>query len=206
MNRSQSKYFATAARMDKAFLELIAKKDIDFITVKEICEKAGVNRSTFYLHYETVADIIEESIAYIFDRFLDFMPENTRDFLNKLEVCPLEELYLIIPEYLSPYLMFVKENRNLFKASLKQSSVLKMNEAYLKLNRVVLTPILDRFRVPVADREYMMRFYISGLIAIIEKWLEDDCKESTERIISIMQICINHKNAPYDKYDMHPKS
>ena len=192
--------------MDKAFLELIAKKDIDFITVKEICEKAGVNRSTFYLHYETVADIIEESIAYIFDRFLDFMPENTRDFLNKLEVCPLEELYLIIPEYLSPYLMFVKENRNLFKASLKQSSVLKMNEAYLKLNRVVLTPILDRFRVPVADREYMMRFYISGLIAIIEKWLEDDCKESTERIISIMQICINHKNAPYDKYDMHPKS
>ena len=54
MNKSESKYFATAARMDEAFLELIEKKDFAYITVKEICEKAGVNRSTFYLHYETV--------------------------------------------------------------------------------------------------------------------------------------------------------
>lgn len=52
MNKSESKYFATAARMDEAFLELIEKKDFAYITVKEICEKAGVNRSTFYLHYE----------------------------------------------------------------------------------------------------------------------------------------------------------
>ncbi len=40
--------------MDKAFLDLLQRKDFSFITVKEICEKAGVNRSTFYLHYETV--------------------------------------------------------------------------------------------------------------------------------------------------------
>ena len=57
MNKSESKYFATAARMDEAFLELIEKKDFAYITVKEICEKAGVNRSTFYLHYETVSDV-----------------------------------------------------------------------------------------------------------------------------------------------------
>ena len=43
MNRSESKYFATAARMDEAFLELLEKKDFTYITVKEICEKAGVN-------------------------------------------------------------------------------------------------------------------------------------------------------------------
>ena len=51
MNRSESRYFATAARMDEAFLTLLAKKDFEYITVKEICEVAGVNRSTFYLHY-----------------------------------------------------------------------------------------------------------------------------------------------------------
>lgn len=39
MNKSESKYFATAARMDEAFLELIEKKDFAYITVKEICEK-----------------------------------------------------------------------------------------------------------------------------------------------------------------------
>lgn len=41
LNRSESKYFATAARMDEAFLELLEKKDFDYITVKEICERAG---------------------------------------------------------------------------------------------------------------------------------------------------------------------
>ena len=54
MNRSESRYFATATRMDEAFLALLAKKDFEYITVKEICEVAGVNRSTFYPHYETM--------------------------------------------------------------------------------------------------------------------------------------------------------
>lgn len=57
MNRSESRYFATAARMDEAFLTLLAKKDFEYITVKEICEVAEVNRSTFYLHYETMSDL-----------------------------------------------------------------------------------------------------------------------------------------------------
>ena len=41
MNRSESRYFATAARMDEAFLTLLAKKDFEYITIKEICEVAG---------------------------------------------------------------------------------------------------------------------------------------------------------------------
>lgn len=40
MNKSESKYFATAARMDEAFLALLEKKDFAYITVKEICEAA----------------------------------------------------------------------------------------------------------------------------------------------------------------------
>lgn len=56
--------------MDKALLELLEKKDFSYITVKEICEKAEVNRSTFYLHYETIGDLLEESIDYIQKKFL----------------------------------------------------------------------------------------------------------------------------------------
>ena len=70
MNKSESKYFNTAEKMDKAFLELLQRKDFSFITVKEICEKAGVNRSTFYLHYETVGDLLEESLEYMQKKFL----------------------------------------------------------------------------------------------------------------------------------------
>ena len=73
MTKSESKYFVTATKMDEAFLRLLEKIDISYITVKEICETAGVNRSTFYLHYETISDLLSESVNYLNDQFLAYM-------------------------------------------------------------------------------------------------------------------------------------
>ena len=64
LNKSESKYYNTASLMDEALILLLEKKEYSFITVKEICEKAGVNRSTFYLHYETIDDLLSECIEY----------------------------------------------------------------------------------------------------------------------------------------------
>lgn len=55
MSKSESKYFNTALRMDEALIALLEEKDLEYITVKEICHLAGVNRSTFYLHYATLS-------------------------------------------------------------------------------------------------------------------------------------------------------
>ena len=190
MNRSESKYYATAARMDEAFLELLEKKDFAYITVKEICAKAGVNRSTFYLHYETVNDLLAESTRYIIDQFIEAMPHDTAEFIAKLQTRPLEELYLITPEYLAPYLNYIKEHRQVFRTTLEQASVLGLNDAYLSLNSHVFTPILDRFHIQPSEQKYMMPFYINGLMGIINEWLKEDCKDSVEQIISVMRICI----------------
>ena len=190
MTRSESKYFATSARMDEAFLALLEEKDFAYITVKEICEKAGVNRSTFYLHYETVGDLLAESTRYIMDKFVENMPQDTADFFEKLQTRPLEELHLITPEYLTPYLNFVKEHRRIFRTAVEQASVLGMDDVYLALNRHVFAPILNRFHVLPFEQKYMMPFYINGLMGIINEWLKEDCKDSVEQITSVIQICI----------------
>ena len=192
MKRSESKYFATAARMDESFLAILEKKDFAYITVKEICEAAGVNRSTFYLHYETMADLLAESAQYIIDRFRKAMPQDTAEFLEKLPDRPLEELYLVAPEYLTPDLTYIKEHRRIFRVAVEQAAVLRMQDAYGGLHQYVLTPILDRFQVPPADREYMMAFYIRGLMAIIDRWLRDDCRDSIGHIVAVMQRCTKH--------------
>ncbi len=44
MKQSESKYFNTAKKMDEAFLSLLEKKDFEYITIKEICNIASVNR------------------------------------------------------------------------------------------------------------------------------------------------------------------
>lgn len=190
MNRSESKYFATAARMDEAFLELLEKKDFSYITVKEICEKAGVNRSTFYLHYETVSDLLAESARYIITQFVEAMPHDTAEFMLQIQTRPLEELYLITPEYLTPYLNYIKKHRRIFRTTLEQASVLGMNDAYLSLNRHVFMPILNRYQVPLSSQKYMMPFYINGLMGIVNEWLKEDCEDSIERMISVIQVCI----------------
>lgn len=190
MNRSESKYFATAARMDEAFLELLEKKDFTYITVKEVCEKAGVNRSTFYLHYETVSDLLAESARYIITQFVEAMPHDTAGFMSQIQTRPLEELYLITPEYLTPYLNYIKKHRRIFRTTLEQASVLGMNDAYLSLNRHVFMPILNRYQVPLSSQKYMMPFYINGLMGIVNEWLKEDCEDSIERMISVIQVCI----------------
>ena len=113
MNKSDSKYFATAAKMDEAFLSLLEKKDFTYITVKEICAAARVNRSTFYLHYETISDLLTESVEHMNRQFLDYMAHDSEAFVTKLHTCPLEQLYLLTPEYLTPYLNYIRQHRRL---------------------------------------------------------------------------------------------
>lgn len=169
---------------------MIAKKDFAYITVKEVCEKAGVNRSTFYLHYETLGDLLAESAQYMIDQFIAFMHCDIDEFLEKIQNCRLEELYLVTPEYLMPYLVYVKEKRRIFQAIIAQASILQMDDAYQKLNTHVLTPILNRYQVPMNAQKYMMQFFMNGLIAIINEWIKDDCKDSIEHIVSVIQLCI----------------
>ena len=190
MNRSESKYFATAAKMDQAFLTLLEKKDFAYITVKEICEAAGVNRSTFYLHYETIGDLLSESVEYMNEHFLAYMKKDQDAFTDKLRHCSMEELYLVTPEYLTPYLNYIKEHQRLFRTALENPVALRLENSYAGLEKHVLRPILERYGVPEQDRSYMMTFYIHGLMAIITEWLKNGCDDPVERIIDVMQRCV----------------
>ena len=190
MNRSESKYFATAAKMDEAFLKILEEKDFAYITVKEICAAAGVNRSTFYLHYETVSDLLAESGDYINRQFLEHMAMDTEAFSAKLKNCSLAELYLVTPKYLIPYLNYIREHKRLFRTATENATVLGLENAYGRMFRHIFVPILERFHVPEEDRAYLMAFYVRGLMAIITEWLQGDCSDDTDHVISVIQRCV----------------
>lgn len=193
LKKSESKYFATAARMDEAFLALLEKKDFAYITVKEICEEAGVNRSTFYLHYETMVDLLSESVSHMNEQFLTHMKKDTDAFVTKLWDCPLDELYLITPEYLTPYLDYIEQHKLLFRTATENAAVLGMDKSYERMFRHVFTPILDRYGIPQQDRPYLMAFYIQGLMAIISEWLKNDCTDSVADVVNVIQRCVKRR-------------
>lgn len=122
MNKHESKYFQTALLMDEAFVLLLEKKDFEYITIKEVCEKAGVNRSTFYLHYENMNDLLSEVIERQITNFLDKYP-GYEEF--KIDESSLDDLRFYSKNYVVPYLEYIKENR-------KVLCLLKLIKTYLK--------------------------------------------------------------------------
>jgi AcrR family transcriptional regulator len=190
MKKSESKYFNTALRMDQAFLELLEKKDMEYITVKEICEAAGVNRSTFYLHYETIGDLLAESIRYLNEQFLKHMKLKPEAFVSRIQECPLEELYLVTPVFLTPYLQYISQNKRLFRTALKNADLLGLEKIYGRMMEHVFIPILKRFQIVESERSYIMTFYIHGLMAIISEWLKKDCADSISHVSEVMRKCV----------------
>lgn len=172
MNKSKSKYFNTALLMDRALIELLGKKDIAYISVKEICQKAGVNRSTFYLHYETIDDLLQETMEYIDSSFTSSFSANNKDLVNRIEGSPLIELIFINSAYLKPYLEFVRSNRIIYKAAVNNPATMRTYKRYSNLKKHVIEPIMARFDIPANARSYMTAYYINGIWAIIQEWIK----------------------------------
>lgn len=191
MNRSESKYFNTSEKMCTAFFSLLEKKDYEYITVKEICKKANVNRSTFYLHYETMDDLLDESVEHKIRELEKYLSPKSVEIRTRILTCPIEQLDFITPEYLVPYLNYVKDNRRIFLLFMEKTKSLKLKEVYSGMISKIINPILERFQLNQTEKKYLPAFCIGGLIGIISAWLETDCKESVETIFEFMNTMIH---------------
>lgn len=193
MNKSESKYFNTALRMDEALIALLEKKDLEYITVKEICHQAGVNRSTFYLHYESIAELLDETMEMINQRFLSYFPQEEDAVLGDMEHRELNDLVFVTQEYLLPYLRFIQDNKKVYRAAFRNPSSMQANARYGVLKQRILDPILERFEIPAARRPYYIAYYVEGIAAIVKEWLRHDCGDSVEMIAAIIESCVRPK-------------
>ena len=199
MNKSESKYFNTAQRMDEALLALLEKKDLEYITVKEICHQAGVNRSTFYLHYETITDLVNETLEMINLRFLSYFPQQEAEVLGNMGSREREDLVLVTREYLLPYLRFIRDNKKVYRAAFRNPYSMQTHARYGELKQHILGPILERFEIPSAHRPYYMAYYVEGIIAIVKEWLQQDCADEAEMIAHIIESCVRPRDSRYEK-------
>lgn len=178
MSSQESKYFTTASYMDEALLLLLETKDFEFITVKEICQKAGVNRSTFYLHYQNTSELLEETIELLNKKFISSFPKNI--------LLSIKDKILTSPEFLIPYLNFVKENKRAYKLIHQKPELFSADKAFKKMYKDIFAPALDNYNVAEAKKAYVFEFYTKGSLAIIQKWVEEDCKDDIDFIVSLI--------------------
>ena len=81
--------------LKKALLELMQRKPINKITVKEVCERAELNRATFYAHYSDCFDLLESIEEDLFGQF----ERSMQDYVQSFDIARLVDgLYRIVQE------------------------------------------------------------------------------------------------------------
>lgn len=190
MNKAESKYYNTSRLFNQALIELLNKKSFEFITIKEICKKAGVNRSTFYLHYDNTTDLLYETIDNLNSEFFSCFAEEDKDFAEKITGRQKEDLILITPKYLMPYLDHVKNNKVVYQVSAKYPVLMKSIEKYKDLQTKILFPIFKNFGIDDKENKYISAYYINGVYAIIDEWIKGGCREESKDICSLIIKCV----------------
>ena len=87
----------TKTAIHNTFLELRSKKPLEKITIKELCEKAQINKSTFYSHYKDIYDLgylSRETIIRIL-----FSGTRAGELVRKVEYQLKKILFDAHPEY-----------------------------------------------------------------------------------------------------------
>jgi len=171
MNKpNNSKRKKSQEQIEKIFLQLIQKKNIDEISVSTICEKANLNRSTFYSNYIDIYDLTEKVKQQMEIEFAQFQLSNNA----KQD----EDGYLNMFKY-------IKDNQIFFKT-------------YFKLESISMN-FPTQYHIELAEKyynnkyiDYHIEFFRAGLNAIIKKWLNNGCKETPEEINEI--ITSEYKN------------
>ncbi len=197
MNKSEAKFHNTAVKMDDALVLLLEQKEFSDISITDICEKAGVNRSTFYAHYENLYDLLKETQESAITEFFDSLNSDIgpSDF-SKMSA---DELIFISPQYLVPYLKFIKKNRRLYEVY-NNSNVFAVGEMDKQLIENIFIPVYAKNGV--TDRrvvEYMSRYFISGVSAITMEWVKRGCEDDIMFICEVISICVR-PHMKYTKY------
>ena len=179
MNKKNNRqYQGSAVRMEVALLELMNQFPFEKITVKTICDRAGVNRSTFYAHYTDIYDMIEQ------------MENNLRKELMEGYPVPGKVKPLSVESFL-PFLVFIRNHRDFYRIALKTRREFPIKQGFEPLWNQIIKPLC--LKAGIMSEKEMMFYWIgfqAGFTMILKYWVENDCKESAEQLAEIIHNVI----------------
>lgn len=169
-----------------SFVKLLKEKSISKISIKEICEDADINRSTFYAHYVSQYDLLHQMENEIIDDIGQYI--KCYDFENK-------EDGLI--DGIEKILEYVKENSELFDLLLKSNGDIKFQQQITKIiGEQYFLSNKENILLGHKDGEYIFEFFANGSVGIIQKWLNDGMKKTVKEMAEfIVKIALNGRSA-----------
>ena len=158
----------------ESLIELLQTNDIHQITVTNICNKADINRGTFYSYYKDAFDLLQSIEDELFDQILRYLNETpAKDYTDSLLIKVLE---------------LIAENKDLCKILLcKQRDGRIIDRILYIASKANLEPLFDKSsEFDESHFNYLIRYSVGGILSIIQVWLENNLKESPREIVNII--------------------
>ena len=155
----------TKKAIKESFLQLLDKKPIDRITVKDITDDCGVSRNTFYYHYADFPSLVEEIVTEQADEIIRQYPD----------IKSLEQALTVAAE-------FILQNRRAAMHIINSSHRYIYERCLMTVCRHVVAEYID-VAVPAGllnagERELMIDFYKCMSFGIVIDWCDSGMKES----------------------------
>lgn len=153
-------------KIEKAFIELIQTKEINEITITDICKKTNLNRSTFYANYIDIYDLIDKIKDKMITDFFEIYKDKVTSKQHSYDFLKLFK--------------HIKENQLFYKTYFKLNIDLSPAIEFIEQKEV------ERFFEKVENTDYHVTFFKAGLNAVLKKWLNNNCDLSPEEINQII--------------------
>lgn len=180
MDRRQRK---TREAIFRAFSSLLAKKHYSRITVQDIIDEADVGRTTFYAHFQTKEDLLNQMCEDIFSHVFSVVSEREaeHDFSSQPATLSSELTHLLY------HLQELRQDiSNLFSG--------ESGDVFLKYFREQLAKAFNGMKelFPEAvPKEYSEIFYVTSFAELVSLWIKRGFRETPERIVQYY-FCLIH--------------
>ncbi|ASS65361.1 MULTISPECIES: TetR/AcrR family transcriptional regulator C-terminal domain-containing protein [unclassified Paenibacillus] len=177
----------TKESIRRAWIQLIEEKGFEAITVKDITTRAGINRGTFYAHYQDKYDLMAKCQEEIMMELADTVRQNFAGLKeNQYESVP-SATPLAVSVALFRYL---DENRDILRAV----SGPKGDQTFqTKLKDFMWSALFVRKEIPLIKQEnllvpsqYLIAYIASAHMGVLQQWLNGDGEETPEEMARIL--------------------
>jgi len=163
--------------LKESMIMLLKEKQISEVTVKELCELADVNRSTFYSHYLDLYDLLNKMEEEVLDDMKAYLYQhNFQKDEESIQMTKKILEYVVANKEIAQILLHENADPNFRKR------VMTIAQKYLMDSWGLADKLDEDFS------HYLSIFIIGGCLQMIRKWLDDDLDQSPKE----MAVLINN--------------
>ena len=187
MNFTDLRIMKTQEKLQNALLELLEQNELKAVTVKEICDKAGISRNAFYQHYGYKEDLYDQMVA-----------QATEEIRNSLDPIIPNSSQLdrdIMKKYAKKVIDGINRVKNLIYVMLKSDEGIFLRQLTDLIFGQFLTNALSFYDIQDAEEVRLYYEFLSaGVAAFIIKWVLDDNLTERKAVNLLTEILLQCQN------------